>query len=118
MYAGNELRSAITFDSTPSGWKPVIFENAEEIDEYIADRHKPGDPSEGSLHYEYIMTPFIHSDIILRADTKGAHILRTHELESEVAEDLPSPLGANAAKIEKAAFVAGLKQHMLKVHGN
>jgi hypothetical protein len=116
VYAGNNLRSAITFQSTPGGWKPIIFANAQEIDKYIADRHSASDTSKRI--YSYIMMPFIHSDVILRKSTKSAAILRTHELEVEEGEDLPPPVTANdGLMIDEGKFVTGLIHHMKTVHG-
>jgi hypothetical protein len=112
VYAGNQLRSAITFTQTPSGWKPANFENAQEIDEYIADRHATTDPSK---KYTYIVMPFIHSDIVMKNTAAKEQFLTTPELQVEAGADIPS---ANISPaIERDDFVTGLVTHMKKLHG-
>ena len=114
VYYHHHLRSAITFDTTPFGWRPSVFDDSNVIASYIADSNASAD---STVSHGAIFSPSIHNHIIFRRTKNGDFILPTKELRREMAEDYPQGLNqAELSPVSSDDFFKGLKQHVLKVH--
>jgi hypothetical protein len=110
-----KLRSAITFDTTPFGWRPTYFDDSNVFREIQADEVALKDSLEkDSTEYGVMVAPSIQDYIALKRTKKGDYILPRKELSIQMQENYPSS-GQNAfAPIKKSDFYEGLRKHILK----
>ncbi len=117
IYYHDQLRSAVTYDTTPYGWRPTVFENSSIISPIIAAMEKGGQGAADSATYAIYVAPFIHQKIAAVHTTQGDYILPTNSLKQSMGEDYPnSGDTAKLAPVKKEDFFKAMRQHMLKVH--
>ncbi len=118
VYYRDSLRSTITFDTSSTGWSPVIFDDSNIIAPFVRDHRHAPKPGEGNHTYKMVMAPSIHDVVIIERDSLGDHILPTKELKLEMGEDYPGKMPlADIRPIGKQAFIDSLKHHVLKLLG-
>ncbi|MEP7233846.1 MAG: hypothetical protein ABI778_01000, partial [Ignavibacteriota bacterium] len=119
VYYHDQLRSAITFDTTRTGWRPAVFDAGDIIAPYIAQKILIATAEEVAKSFFLVEAPFVHNDLIFEHDSTGDHVLPTTELKRELGSDYPTTAPMALIKpIDKNDFLDHLKQHMRKVHGN
>ena len=115
VYVGNVLHSAITFDSTHAGWRPVMFDAGNVLAPYIAELLKPSAPIGGIVRYGILIAPMLQDQLIIKHDTSGDYIIPTKELRRRMAENYPGSKDTNdLSPVKQDEFFEGLKRHMKK----
>jgi hypothetical protein len=91
------LRSAITFDSTPTGWVPVEFDEGAVLRTFVGFHpHQPGEITEGKI----VEAPFLQGEFFLGKGANGRETIVLHsEEQAELRKFLPPP-AANAILTE------------------
>lgn len=113
VFVGNVLHSAITFDSSYAGWRPVMFDDSNIIAAYATELRKHASEPAGTRSYASAMVPDIHCQVTIMTDSSGEFILPTKELELEMGTDYPN-IGKSQefAPIPKKIFINALKEHI------
>lgn len=114
VYVGNTLKAAITFDSTHSGWRPVLFENANALVPYLLDMQLPSQLGKAWRNYYLVSSPDLHDDIIFRHDSSGEYVIPTNGIRKIMGENYPNSNDPELRPVKKEDFFEGLKKHFQK----
>jgi hypothetical protein len=109
VYAKGSLRSAITFDSTPTGWGPVRFADAAHIRRYIDfHNHESG----GRLKGHLVEIPSLDAEVYLTGLNNGMQsVVLSHEAHLRLKPYVPVNL-RDSESIPKLDFQRALQSYL------
>lgn len=117
VFYHDQLRSAVTFDTTPYGWRPVIFDDADVIRPILANMKSSGFGGSDSVVYALYMMEYLHQEIAAKQTAQGDSVLPTPTIETSLAGYYPRKRGRSEfAPIGRDEFFSAVRLHRLKVH--
>lgn len=120
VYVGGKLKASITFDSTPKGWRPVIFDDSNIVAAYVRDRALSIAAHAMIRHiYKLVEAPFIETELILHEDTvSGTHVVPSQSIRTEFGASMPLvPLHPpnEPDHIDAKIFLPALIRHITEI---
>ena len=112
VFQGKKLRASITFDSSASGWMPVIFEDSMAIKKFIDNRKLT--IGRRIATNAVVVAPFLKEDIVFEKDKQGSHIRMSNTEDPLLMGEHPTTKTSNA--VTKSVKLGDFQKRLVKYH--